>query len=60
MAILRPFRVTVQALVIRIEGNGTPSTAPLATVTAELNDEIVRPLCDTVEIVLAEILPYQV
>lgn len=60
VAILRPIQGTVRVVVLSTEGDGAPSAALLATMTAALNDEDVRPLCDTVEVVAAEILPYQV
>jgi phage-related baseplate assembly protein len=50
----------VRVTVLGTEGNGTPSGDLLTTVTAALNDEDVRPLCDTVEVVAAQITNYTV
>lgn len=50
----------VTVTVLSTEGDGTPDAALLTTVKAALNDEDVRPLCDTVEVQAAEIVPYQV
>lgn len=41
-------------------GNGTASPALIATVSAALNDEDVRPLCDNVSVQSATILTYQI
>ncbi|MDH4585634.1 baseplate assembly protein [Pseudomonas sp. BN415] len=50
----------VRVIVLGTEGNGTPSGGLIATVVAALNDEDVRPLCDTVEVVAAQITNYAV
>lgn len=50
----------VSVTVLSTVGDGTPDAALLDTVVAALNDEDVRPLCDTVEVLPAEILPYTV
>lgn len=50
----------VTVTVLSTEANGTPDTALLSSVETALNDEDVRPLCDTVEVVAAEIVEYQV
>jgi phage-related baseplate assembly protein len=50
----------VTVTVLSTEGDGTPTADLLATVAAALNDEDVRPLCDTVEEQAAEIVMYEV
>lgn len=50
----------VTVTVLSTDGNGTPNAELLATVEATLNNEDVRPLCDTVEVDGAEIVTYQV
>ena len=53
-----PARVTVT--VLSLEGNGAASPDLLATVTAALNDEDVRPLGDRVTVQSAQVLPYRI
>lgn len=60
VAISRPVPGTVQVTVLSTEATGVPSGALLTMVEAALNDEDVRPLCDTVEVVAAEITNYSV
>jgi phage-related baseplate assembly protein len=50
----------VTVTVLSTLANGNPSAELLAEVTAALNDEDVRPLCDTVEVQAAQIIEYQV
>lgn len=50
----------VTVTVLSTVADGTPDAALLASVDAALNDEDVRPLCDTVEVEGAEIIAYQV
>lgn len=51
---------TVNVAVLSRTGDGTAPSATLAAVTAALNDEVVRPLCDTVSIVSATIVNYAI
>lgn len=50
----------VTVTVLSTQGDGVPIPDLLTTVNAALNDEDVRPLCDTVEVVPATVVPYQV
>lgn len=50
----------VTVTVLSTQGNGVPDAALLDTVELALNDEDVRPLCDTVELAAAAIVEYQV
>lgn len=50
----------VSVTVLSTSGNGEPDAPLLATVLAALNDEDVRPLCDTVEVLPATLVNYQV
>ena len=50
----------VTVTVLSTLADGVPAPALLATVNTALNDEDVRPLCDTVEVVAATVVPYQV
>ncbi|KTT01425.1 baseplate assembly protein [Pseudomonas oryzihabitans] len=60
VAILRPLQGTVRVVVLAATGDGTPDSSLLAQVAASLNDEDVRPLCDTVEVGAAAIVTYEV
>jgi len=60
VAILRPVQGTVRVVVLAATGDGSPDTALLNQVAATLDDEEVRPLCDTVEVRAATILGYEV
>lgn len=60
VAVSSPAPGLVRVTVLSTEGNGTPSAGLLAVVSAALNHEDVRPLCDTVEVVAAQITPYTV
>lgn len=60
VAVSSPAPGLVRVTILSTEGNGVPSAALLATVAAALNHEDVRPLCDTVEVVAAQITPYTV
>jgi phage-related baseplate assembly protein len=51
---------TVQVVVLSTEGDGTPDAPLLTTVTNALNDEEVRPLCDTVSVIAATIVDYTI
>jgi phage-related baseplate assembly protein len=50
----------VTVTVLSTLGDGTPAAELLVSVTDTLNDEDVRPLCDTVEVTGAQIVTYQV
>jgi phage-related baseplate assembly protein len=50
----------VTVTLLGTDGDGTPDAGLLDTVAAALNDEDVRPLCDTVEVQAAQVVPYQV
>ncbi|HEJ6164799.1 TPA: baseplate J/gp47 family protein [Pseudomonas aeruginosa] len=58
--IARPVPGTVRVTVLANSGTGIPSADLLSTVSAALNDEDVRPLCDTVEVAAAQITNYSV
>lgn len=58
VAITRPVPGTVRVTVLSTVGTGIPASELLDTVTAALNDEDVRPLCDTVEVTAAQITNY--
>lgn len=60
VAVTTPDPGVVRVTVLSTAGNGTPSAGLLNTVNLALNDEDVRPLCDTVQVVAAEITPYTV
>lgn len=60
VAITRPAPGTVRVTVLSTVGTGIPDSELLATVTAALNDEDVRPLCDTVEVAAAQITNYSI
>lgn len=60
VAITRPVPGTVRVTVLSTVGTGIPDSELLATVTAALNDEDVRPLCDTVEVAAAQITNYSI
>lgn len=60
VAISRPVPGTVRVTVLSTDGSGIPSPELLDTVGAALNDEDVRPLCDTVEVAAAQITNYSV
>ena len=51
---------TVNVAILSRTGTGAAPTATLTTVTAALNAEVVRPLCDTVSVVSATIVNYQI
>ncbi|MGA0615948.1 baseplate assembly protein [Paracoccus sp. KR1-242] len=51
---------TVEVYVLGRNGDGTPTAEILTDVTAALNDEEVRPLCDTVIVAGATISPFTV
>lgn len=51
---------TVTVTVLSTLGSGVPDAPLLSTVDTALNDEDVRPLCDTVEVLAAAIVEYQV
>lgn len=50
----------VEVAVLSTIGDGTPDASLLATVTAALNDENVRPLCDQVQVIAAAVQTYAV
>lgn len=56
----RPEPGTVRVSILSTDGDGTASADLLATVLAALDDEDIRPLNDTVEVVSAEIIPYEI
>lgn len=60
VAITRPVPGTVRVTVLSTVGTGIPTSELLDTVTAALNDEDVRPLCDTVEVAAAQITNYSI
>lgn len=60
VAISRPVPGTVRVTVLSTDGNGVPSSELLDSVAVALNDEDVRPLCDTVEVAAAQITTYTV
>lgn len=51
---------TVNVSVLSHSGNGVPSATLLDKVTAALNDETVRPLCDTVHVEAASLVAYAI
>lgn len=60
VAISSPQPGVVRVTLLSTEGEGVPSATLLALVYNALNDEDVRPLCDTVEVAPAEVVEYQV
>jgi phage-related baseplate assembly protein len=48
----------VNVAILSRTGDGVPSSEVLATVVAALNAEVVRPLCDTVQVEAADVVPY--
>ncbi|MDE3738583.1 baseplate J/gp47 family protein [Pseudomonas resinovorans] len=60
VAITTPRPGTVRVTVLSTEGKGVPGQGLLDLVFAALNDQEVRPLCDTVEVVAASLVNYQV
>lgn len=55
-----PSPAVVEVTVLALEGNGTASAELLATVSAYLNDDDVRPVADRLIVKGAEILPYEI
>lgn len=51
---------TVNVAILSRTGTGAAPTATLTAVTSALNAEVVRPLCDTVSVVTASIVNYQI
>lgn len=51
---------TVNVAVLSRTGTGTAPAATISDVTAALNDEVVRPLCDTVSVISASIVNYSI
>lgn len=51
---------TVNVAILSRTGTGAAPTATVTAVTSALNAEVVRPLCDTVSIVSASIVNYQI
>lgn len=60
VAVDSPAPGTVRVTVLSRQGDGAPSAPLLASVAARLNADEVRPLCDTVSVQAATIIPYQV
>lgn len=60
VGISSPTPGTVQVVVLSTAGDGTPDAALLNTVNDALNDEEVRPLCDTVSVLAATIVNYTI
>lgn len=50
----------VNVAVLARTGTGVPGAGLLATVQAALNAETVRPLCDTVQVEAADVVPYAI
>lgn len=50
----------VNVAILSRTGGGVPSSGVLATVVAALNAEVVRPLCDTVQVEAADVVPYAI
>lgn len=59
-SVISPVPGDVLVTVLSHLGDGTPSSGLLSRVEAALNDEDVRPLCDTVTVQAATIVPYAV
>ncbi len=59
-AVASPSPGDVRVTVLSTEGTGTPTAPVLAAVTAALNAEDVRPLCDVVTVQAAAIVTYTV
>lgn len=51
---------TVNVAILSRTGTGTAPAATLAAVNAELNGEVVRPLCDSVSVISATIVNYAI
>ena len=51
---------TVNIAILSRTGSGSAPAATIAAVTAALNAETIRPLCDTVQVASAVIVPYDV
>lgn len=60
VAVDSPTPGTVRVTVLSHETNGTPTAPVLAAVAARLSADEVRPLCDTVSVQAATIIPYTV
>jgi phage-related baseplate assembly protein len=60
VAVASPIPGDVRITVLSTEGTGTPTAPVLAAVTAALNAEDVRPLCDVVTVQAAAIVTYTV
>ena len=60
VAVASPIPGDVRITVLSTEGTGAPSAPVLAAVTAALNAEDVRPLCDVVSVQAATIVTYAV
>jgi len=55
-----PSPAVVDVTVLSLEGDGVASPELLALITAQLNDEDVRPVADRLTVRSAEILPYRI
>jgi phage-related baseplate assembly protein len=60
VVVLSPSPGLVRVVVLSEEGNGVADAALLDLVRAAVNDDDVRPLCDTVEVTSATIVTYDV
>lgn len=60
VSVTMPTPGTVRVTVLGTDGVGAPTEATLEAVRTALNAETVRPLCDTVQVQAASIVPYQI
>jgi phage-related baseplate assembly protein len=51
---------TTRVVILSTEGDGTPSQALVDIVAAALNRETIRPLCEEVQVVAAQVIPYAI
>lgn len=59
-AIDSPTPGTVRVTVLATTGDGTPGAGLLATVQSALSADDIRPMCDTVQVVAAQVVPFAV
>ena len=60
VSVTSPRPGTTLVTVLGTEGDGTPDEATLAAVSARLNTDTIRPLCEEVIVQAAEIVPYAI
>lgn len=60
VAVLNPAPGVVRVVILDVDGDGAADAALIATVQSALDADTVRPLCDTVDVVSATIVPFSI